>query len=71
MRDFRPISHPTRLPAPVPGVPDSQARALDRRHRLDRQLRSFMGPHRNGSTDPTTSGAPFAVTSVEAGPGPA
>lgn len=71
MRDFRPIPNPTRLPASIPGVPDSLTKALDRRHRLDRQLRSFVGPHRNGTTDPIAPGDPLAVTSGEAGPGPA
>ena len=70
MRDFRPIHSPTRLPASIPGVPDSLARALDRRHRLDRQLRSFVGPHRTGATNPIAPGELAAVT-FEAGPGPA
>ncbi len=70
MRDLRPFQNSTRLPASIPGIPDSLARALDRRHRLDRQMRSFVGPHRHGSAEPIAPGEPFSVTSVEGGPGP-
>ena len=35
----------TRFVLPIAGVPDAQARALDRRHRLAQQQRSFRGPH--------------------------
>ena len=67
MPNVLPMGQPARYTAPIPGVPDSQARALDRRHRLDSQLRSFQGPHRGEQARPES---PFAVTE-EAGPGPA
>ena len=53
MREFINPTGSTRFLQPIPGVPDSQARALDRRHRLDQQQRSFQGPHRAtaGETD--------------------
>jgi hypothetical protein len=47
----------SRVPSPIPGVPDSQARALDRRLRLHRQLQSFRMPRTAGSSgSPETSG---------------
>jgi hypothetical protein len=47
----------SRIPSPIPGVPDSQARALDRRLRLHRQLQTFRMPRAAGSTGlPETSG---------------
>jgi hypothetical protein len=41
-----PSSGPPRLVVPIPGVPDEQTRALDRRWRLHRQLQTFRGPVR-------------------------
>jgi hypothetical protein len=40
-----------RIPSPVPGVPESQARALDRRLRLHRQLQTFRMPRATGLAD--------------------
>ena len=43
---------PTRIPAPIPGVPESQAKALDRRLRLHRQMQSFRRPQRTEPAHP-------------------
>lgn len=52
MLNFHPNSQQTRLPAPIPGVPDSQAKALDRRLRLHRQMQSFRRSQADNSTNP-------------------
>jgi hypothetical protein len=41
MLNILPTNSPIRLATPIPGVPEAQARALDRRRRLNRQLLSF------------------------------
>ncbi len=46
MLNLTPTSSPTRLVAPIRGVPEDQARALDRRRRLNRQLQSFLATER-------------------------
>jgi hypothetical protein len=38
-----PTPNPARYVAPIPGVPESQTRALDRRLKLRRQLQAFRG----------------------------
>ena len=55
----------SRIPAPIPGVPESQARALDRRLRLHRQLQSFRRAQRAEPANPSTK------LNDLAGPGPA
>jgi hypothetical protein len=46
MLNITPTDSQTRFVAPIPGVPDSQARALDRRRRLNQQLQSFLATER-------------------------
>jgi hypothetical protein len=46
MVQLPPTTGPTRLVAPIPGVPETQAKALDRRRRLHRQLLSFKATER-------------------------
>ena len=63
MHDLTSALVAARFVAPIAGVPEVQARALDRRHRLDRQQRSFRGPSRGVDV------APSPVTaSASAGP---
>jgi hypothetical protein len=70
MLNIHQVPSPKRLPSPIPGVPDSQARALDRRLRLHRQLRSFRDPRLlNLSSLPEPSEAVTSFNEV-AGPGP-
>ena len=52
------MSSLSRVPSPVPGVPVSQAWALDRRLRLHQQLQSFRMPRAADSSGlPDFSGA--------------
>ena len=44
MLALHPSTHPSRLVVAPPGVPESHARALDRRHCLHRQMESFRSP---------------------------
>ncbi len=48
MLQFHPNATHSRYVAPIPGVPESQARALDRRLKLNRQLQEFRGDSRGG-----------------------
>ena len=61
MRDM--INQPgsTRFIPSISGIPDDQARALERRHRLDRQQRSFQGPHRRTGRKLSLVSSPLAV----------
>ena len=43
-----------RFVTPIPGVPDSQTRALDRRIRLHRQLQSYRDTQRTVSERPVS-----------------
>jgi hypothetical protein len=43
MRQLHSSASHARYVLPIPGVPESQARALDRRVKLHRQLESFRG----------------------------
>jgi hypothetical protein len=70
MRDIITQTGSVRFFPSMPGVPDAQARALDRRHRLERQQRSFQGSHRGIAAESALASDPFAVMD-EAGPGPA
>jgi hypothetical protein len=54
MLNLTPTNSPTRLVVSIPGVPEDQARALDRRRRLNRQLQSFFATDR----DPTVKVTP-------------
>ncbi len=54
MLNVTPTNGPMRLAPPIPGVPDSQARALDRRRRLHSQLQSFRAIDRGEATENTT-----------------
>ncbi len=65
MRDAGRPNNSPRTPSPRPGVPASQARALDRRLRLDEQQRTFRGSPSLGPVEPP------AALMRPAGPGPA
>jgi hypothetical protein len=45
MYEYRRGDDSARFPMPIPGVPDAQARALDRRQRLDQQQRGFRATY--------------------------
>ena len=64
MLHHHPSPGTTRLPAPIPGVPESQAKALDRRLRLHRQMQSFRRPRHGEPTNP------LKLIIEPAGPGP-
>ena len=56
MPEPRHKAHVPTPPRPNIGVPDAQARALDRRHTLDEQQRAFratVGPIRKGPRPPS------------------
>jgi hypothetical protein len=65
MLDLTPTASPTRIVSTIPGVPESLARALDRRRRLTRQLQSFRAIDRG----PVVRIVP--ILTEPAGPGPA
>ena len=65
MLNLIPTANPNRIATPIPGVPESQARALDRRRRLNRQLRSFK------AIDRAPAIKPAPPISGPAGPDPA
>jgi hypothetical protein len=70
MRDVITQTGSVRFIPSIPGVPDAQAWALERRHRLGRQQRTFQGPHRGTGREWALGSNPFAVMD-EAGPGQA
>lgn len=60
MPHLKPNPNEPRYVAPIPGVPDAQAQALDRRRRLDRQhqgFRSLERVHGEKITPPLTEPA--------------
>jgi hypothetical protein len=70
MLNSHPNNNQVRIPTPIPGVPEAQARALDRRRRLHRQLRSF-GPMGRLETTGPLGAHRSANINDPAGPGPA
>jgi hypothetical protein len=64
-------SSPPRIPSPISGVPDSQARALDRRLRLHQQLQSFRMPRGADSSGLPEPGGPGTLLNDSAGRDPA
>jgi len=61
MREFVPPTASTRSLLPFPGAPYAQARALDRRQRLDQQQRSFQGRYRAIAADTEPASDRFPV----------
>ncbi len=61
---------PPRFVPTTRGIPVEQVQALDRRHRLERQQRTFRGPHRGGPIESALASNPFAITDGD-GPNPA
>jgi hypothetical protein len=70
MLNIHSMSSPSRVPPPIPGVPASQARALDRRIRLHRQLQSFRGPRLADLPSLNETGNAATGFNEPAGPGP-